>query len=326
MSYQLPDMSLWKGRKTHSELGPQYWHQVLEPLNLEEEISSFKEIGNDKLIALLGYACEEGVKRNLGRLGAAQGPNAIRKSLAKLAYHEHTMKMWDAGTISCENQNLEQTQANFAEKVSKILGAGILPIGLGGGHDMAYAHGKGIMQFLEDDSEKKLGIINLDAHFDLRPIENEANSGTPFRQLLDEYPDRIGYFALGIQKASNTPSLFEFADAQPSVRYALLEENGYGRLPLPTKLLEGIRWFIKAYDYLYLTIDLDGFSSAFAPGVSAPSPFGWSPEATLELINPILRSGKLISFDLAELSPPHDRDEQTALLAARLIAEIIDRL
>ncbi len=83
-----------------------------------------------------------------------------------------------------------------------------------------------------------------------------------------------------------------------------------------------LKSFIDSVDKIYLTIDLDGFSSAYAPGVSAPSPLGFSPEMAMEVIRIIKKSGKLISMDIAELNPRFDLDHRTARLAAILMHQV----
>ena len=75
-------------------------------------------------------------------------------------------------------------------------------------------------------------------------------------------------------------------------------------------------------DHIYVTIDLDGFSSAYAPGVSAASPMGFSPYMVLECLKTIIGSGKLISLDIAEMNPKYDIDGQTAKLAASLMHHV----
>ena len=81
--------------------------------------------------------------------------------------------------------------------------------------------------------------------------------------------------------------------------------------------------FIKEVDYLYITIDLDGFSSAYAPGVSAPSPLGFTPHFAYKVLAFLFKSKKVISLDIAELNPDFDIDENTANLAAKIIDYMI---
>ncbi|WP_049316807.1 arginase family protein, partial [Staphylococcus capitis] len=72
--------------------------------------------------------------------------------------------------------------------------------------------------------EQSIGVINIDAHFDLRDSEY-ATSGTGFKQILDEDAD-AGYLVLGLQEAGNTQHLFEVAE-QYDVKYVLAEDIDY---------------------------------------------------------------------------------------------------
>lgn len=315
-NYCAPQSDLWKGRITSPEMGVQFWYQAIQCVDLNDQPLPTTDIG------LLGYACEEGVRRNQGRIGAAQGPDQIRRKLGTVAYHLQGKRIADLGDFQCKDQQMEDCQTAFATQISAMLHRGIFPIGLGGGHDIAYAHASGIIDFLNTSgNSKKLGIINFDAHFDLRSVTDQPNSGTPFQQLLRKHPEQIRYFPIGIQRAANAPELFQIAQ-QLGVDYVSMEQCRERHLD---QVIQSIKAFIEQQDSIYLTIDLDGFSSAFAPGVSAPSPVGFTPDFFFEAIVPILHSDKLISADLAELNPVYDQDNHTAGLAARIIERIANR-
>src|SRR5690606_13952194 len=81
--------------------------------------------------------------------------------------------------------------------------------------------------------------------------------------------------------------------------------------------------FLDQVDFLYVTIDMDGFSSAYAPGVSSPYPTGYAPAIVFEILQLIINSKKLISLDIAEMNPVYDVDNQTAKLAAALVHFVI---
>ena len=74
---------------------------------------------------------------------------------------------------------------------------------------------------------------------------------------------------------------------------------------------------------LYVSICMDVFNGAIAPGVSAPAPLGLMPWHILPILNQLLSSKKVVSIDIVELSPPFDRDCQTARLASSIAAEVI---
>ena len=316
--YQRPTTHHWTGRKTPPSTPPDYWYQIVQLLNLDEEQTS-PILPN---YALLGYAVDEGVRLNQGRTGAAQGPLEIIKKLGSLANHLGDTVVADAGAIIWGFNTLPTMQRQFGDRIAQLLRLGITHIGLGGGHDIAWAHYLGLRDFLAEHGGPKttLGILNFDAHFDLRPADDGPTSGTPFRQILeaDDGLQKI-YFALGIQRAANPPSLFRAAE-QHGVGCVTADACTAANVP---RILELLAAFLTDIDHLYVTIDLDGFSSAYAPGVSAPSPLGFAPDFFFPVLQTILSSGKVLSLDIAEYNPTYDQDGITAKLAARIVDAIV---
>lgn len=321
--YQSANPDFWQGRIDPEAVGePLHWHETVKYLDIKNpNIETCKQ--TDK-IALLGYSCDAGVVRNKGRAGAADGPDAIRVQLAKLPiYRGKRINLFDAGTVCCRGDALETAQETTANAVLSLLEHDFFPILLGGGHDMAWAHFSGISEFLHKNSHgKTIGIINLDAHFDLRKPLEFAHSGTPFYQIkqrCDEHQKPFHYLCLGIQNASNSQILFDRAKSWQVDFVEATECN----LVCFDSLEKRIQDFLSKSDFVYLTVDLDVFSSAFAPGVSAPSPMGIDPNTAVKILQTIKNSKKLISVDFAELNPTFDLDNRTASLAARLIHHLL---
>lgn len=301
-----PNSELWKGRKSNHVL---YLHEKVA-------LDSIEKVTKNSIV-LLGYACDEGVSRNQGRIGAAHGPNAVKKELAKMPNHlKNDTNFFDIGNINCLDDNLEKAQNTLTVIVTKLLNQETFPILIGGGHDIAYGHYNGIKKHL--GKKKTIGIINFDAHFDLRNSTNGNNSGTPFYQIAkDCVKDKTDfkYMVLGIRKDANDTVLYETAKKLD----VKVIENNYCNLNYIDFVGKELKQFINSVDYVYVTIDLDGFSSAFAMGVSAPSPMGFTPNFVLECMQLILKSKKMISLDIAEMNPKYDIDNQTAKLAASLV-------
>ncbi|GAB3818252.1 hypothetical protein GCM10028895_15260 [Pontibacter rugosus] len=202
----------WKGRvDAHDgDLGLR-WHQVIQLLDLSQEIPDVPP--NETAFAFLGFCCEEGVRRNQGRVGAAAGPVALRGAMASYAHHlpEH-VKLYDAGDVICSNSNLEEAQEQLGKKVAQLLAHGYRPLVLGGGHEIAYAHYLGLEKAVE---QQRLGILNFDAHFDLRSYAQQPSSGTPFLQIADRLKAKnkpFKYKVLGLQEYGNTRVLFHTAE------------------------------------------------------------------------------------------------------------------
>lgn len=320
--YRSPDINQWQGRFDGAEPEHLRWHQGIRPLDLISAGPS-----NPGAFVLLGFSCDEGVRRNKGRAGAAEGPGAIRKALANLPYNWKEGAIRDAGDITCKDNDLEGAQEQLGLAVHRILEQGGQPILLGGGHEVTFGHFLGINRYLHAKRDTTLGAINFDAHFDNRaPGVEGPSSGTGFWQIneiAETTTKHVPYLAIGIQRSANTKALFLRAD-QCGTGYITAEELRQTPLHLAPSKLEH---FIGAVDHIYLTIDLDVFASAFAPGVSAATPLGLFPDQTFfNCLNTILDSGKVISIDFTELNPSLDSDNRTAKLAATLIFHIVERL
>jgi formiminoglutamase len=109
------------------------WHQVIEPLDLSAAADELA-LQTHRGFCLLGYCCDHGVELNLGRTGAARGPEAIRAQLANLPVNfPKTVGLFDGGDIRCRDGDLEGAQRALAEAVERVLSSGLFPVVLGGG-------------------------------------------------------------------------------------------------------------------------------------------------------------------------------------------------
>ena len=314
------DMGAWTGRVDviDGETGRR-WHQLVQPAAAADRAG----------VALLGFASDAGVWRNHGRPGAAEGPDALRRMLANLAWHGgRDERLYDAGTVDCEGDALEAAQQEYASLLAGLLRAGHLPVGLGGGHEIAWAAYQGVAQALAGDARlQHLGIVNFDAHLDLRQPEvpGRGTSGTPFLQIAEARAaagQPFRYLCIGASEAANTPALMQRAATLGSE--VILDVDVQG-----TQTESRLRQFVANSSAVYLTFCLDVLPPSVAPGVSAPSGLGVSPHRALELVRIVLAGcgrrgagGRLLLADVAELNPRHDPDGRTARAAARLVYEL----
>jgi formiminoglutamase len=280
----------------------------------------------DPSVVLLGFETDVGVKRNQGRIGAAKGPNHLRQCLANLAWPFNSTLI-DAGNITCQGGELEHSQASASSIVSRLLDQHFV-ITLGGGHEIAWSSFLGLAKHIAQlKAPPRIGIINFDAHFDLREYRSAkhslcASSGTPFAQIADYCHSAnldFNYLCIGVSPTSNTQALYEKAR---ELQVTYIEDNEISPRN-EDRHLATIQHFIDNVDIVYLTIDLDVFPAAQMPGVSAPAAFGVSLENLWPLIAQVLiNKHKLKLADLAELNPDFDIDSHSGRLAARLCWEI----
>jgi len=315
--YLPPDPLAWQGR---SDVPPgACFFQHITPLNL----LSHKHFESSPIaFAILGFKCDEGTQRDLGRTGAVEGPVAIRQRLARLPIQKKDIICYDAGDIVCMDHDLEASQQALGEVTAILLKHQIRPIIIGGGHETAWGHYQGIAKTYPPEMD--LGIINVDAHFDLHPMHpsNRGSTTTAFTQIAEAHQKegrRLDYNCLGIQHAGNISQSFDAA-RQLNAKYILAEELHRG---LQEKYVDFVDRVIDENELIYMSLSMDVFSPAFAPGVSATQPLGVTPWHLIPLIRQIAASGKVVSYDICEVVPRYDIDHRTAKLAATLIYEII---
>jgi formiminoglutamase len=299
---------IWQGRLDGEDL---LFHRIFQRVKEENNY----DLISTRDFVLHGFAVDEGVRRNKGRVGAKDAPDVIRKNMSNFPVIRPDFTLLDFGNVTCEDGNLEETQNNLAKNVSKVLLKNGRSVVLGGGHEVTYAHYLGMKTAFP---EQKIGIINIDAHFDNRQPENEVgpSSGTGFWQIAQDGP--INSLHIGIQRNSNTLKLFDTAH-QYGMKYILADEIFFENLP---SIYQRINDLLESVDYLYLTICMDVFNASIAPGVSASAYNGiFADAAFMHLYRHILKSEKLLALDVAEVNPAYDIHDRTARLAATLVNE-----
>jgi formiminoglutamase len=261
-------------------------------------------------VAIVGCPQDEGVRRNGGRPGAAQGPTEIRRALYKMSTHGvESVGICDAGDVAPQG-TLEETHAALEAVVAELLEAGKRVIVLGGGNDISYPDCKALAQQRRD-----VLAFNIDAHLDVRPDE-PRNSGTPYRQLLEEgllNPRR--FFELGSQPFCTPVAHVEYLKSKGAhvTPLAALRAKGAARV-----VRRALREADKAMA-VFWGIDLDVVNAAEAPGVSAPNPLGLSGAELCELAALAGAEPRTRVVELTEVNPAFDVDGRTARLAAAAI-------
>lgn len=296
----------WSGRDDGPGTGPR-WHQV---------VTVGEPTGPGPV--LIGFRSDEGVRRNLGRPGAIDGPAALRRALAPLAVPDG-LAATDLGDVVVDT-DLEAGQESLGGHAGPHLADRRPLVVLGGGHEVARASYLALRAGGRLDG-RRLGVLNLDAHFDLRAADR-ATSGTPFRQIAEDEQRagrRLDYLVLGIARSANTSDLFETAE-RIGAEYRLdVDCMDADRAAITDQVAS----FLDRVDVVHLTVDLDCLPAAVAPGVSAPAGFGIPLSVVLAVVDQVARSGRLAVLDIAELNPRFDQDGRTARAAARIIHEVV---
>ena len=217
----------------------------------------------------------------------------------------HTRDLGDVTTTDA----LDDDQRVLGDIIAPYVLHGSFVIVLGGGHETAFGHYLG-----HAHSVSPVRILNWDAHTDVRPrVAAGGHSGSPFRQAIEQ--------------AGLAPTRYSVAGLQPHAVASAHEQwivaHG-GRCVWRNEIgIDTIRPLYEREQPTMVSFDLDAVDQAFAPGVSAPSTGGFSIAEWLAAAEEAGRSPGVRSCDIVELSPPLDRDGQTARLAALTVLHVL---
>ncbi|WP_255171610.1 formimidoylglutamase [Natrononativus amylolyticus] len=261
----------------------------------------------------------------IGRAGAADGPTAIRRSLARTKTHHFdagdvarigdlgdVATLVDAETDTTEpaDEPVESVQRRLQGVTAAVYDLEALPVFLGGDNSLTYAN---VAPLLE--SHESVGVVNLDAHLDVRELRGEATSGTPYRQLFEAGLE--GYVCLGARHFETAGPYHEFVRERGG-EIVTAEEVGDDPVAAATLALEAL-----SVDTLYVSVDCDVLDASAAPGVSAPTPGGLSTRELFRLLRVLAGDDRVAGFEVVECAPPLDRDGLTVDAAARAVAHFL---
>ncbi|TVQ74494.1 MAG: arginase [Balneolaceae bacterium] len=276
--------------------------------------------GNDGMVSFVMIGCpvDEGVIRNGGRPGASQAPPLIRKHLSKMT---PPADMWDdfAGLLrqgrdlgDVPQAGMEEMQQDLASRVAPWIARKVPVIVLGGGHETTYGH-----SLAYREAQQPHHILNIDAHCDVRPLNNgQGHSGSPFRQILEDGDNPcLSYHVMGLQPQSVAREHLEYIRSAGG-EYAFADRTDTRSVLEKLRKLNGGRDDGSA---VLLTLDMDSVDQSQAPGVSAPCASGLSKWVLLETARAAGQNGAVLSLDVVEVNPFFDRDDQTSRLAALVV-------
>lgn len=267
-------------------------------------------------VILLGCPQDEGVRRNRGRVGAAEAPAGIRRALYRYPISEafEHLAMTDLGDIRWAG-TLEDTHAALHLVVRACLREGKLVVVLGGGNDISYPDCSALAAECPDPL-----AFNIDRHLDVR-ADPVRNSGTPYRQLLEE-----GWLKPGSFHEVGTNS---FANSLPYRRY--VEGLGVGVHYLDQLRAGGVGATLRAIveasprEAIFFGFDLDVVRAAEAPGVSDASPMGLTAKEVCEIADVAAGDPRTRLIELTEVNPRYDQDNITCKLAANIVMRALAR-
>jgi formiminoglutamase len=262
---------------------------------------------------LSGYPDEEGIKLNGGRMGASLAPHEVRKAFYKMTIGcLPPSTIYDAGNVSTELDLADRHKVALLQN-EKFYRQGKFVMSIGGGHDYGYPDAQAFLN-AHQDSKLKPVVINFDAHLDVRPTEQGLTSGTPFYRMLTANPKSCHFFEVGIQSQCNSKSHLEWCESQGGHIIMLDDIEKKNLFSVAKKTFARFK-----KNPCFISVDIDAFSSAYAPGCSQSWPVGLKPEDFLKTFDFLFQQFDIKGIGIYEVSPPLDVQPLTSRLAALIL-------
>jgi len=243
--------------------------------------------------------------------GARLAPAAIRRALRSPAGNLWSEALIDLGAPGAleDAGDLElapdpTARSSIEAAIQRLALAGGAPIALGGDHSVSYPILAGLRP-----AWPRLHVVHIDAHPDLYDeFEGDRFShACPFARIMESgLADSLVQIGLRAATGHQARQARRFGVEQIDVRAWADGKRPSLRGPI------------------YLSVDLDGFDPAFAPGVSHPEPGGLAVREVLTLVQHL--PGPIAGADIVELNPERDLNDFTARLGAKLVKEIASRM
>ena len=297
-------------------------------LRIKNMLEPYQE-GNRYDVGIVGVPFDYGVELSKGRVGAKGGPDAVRKALKKYgtAYNIERkidlggLKVCDFGDVEVLERDSEGTHLRVSDVVARIIKGGIVPVVIGGGHDISFANVRGLC----DSVNAGVGGINIDAHFDVRKVVNgRATSGTAFRRIIEELDGRAegrNFVEIGAHDNLNSRIYHEYLMHK---NVSVVTLNEIRKRGMPAVMIGALKRVDSEADASFVSIDMDSMPQHIAPGCSAPSADGIE---TTDILDACFIAGadrNLKLLDIMEINPKYDVDSRTAILAATMIVSFLN--
>jgi agmatinase len=226
-------------------------------------------------------------------------------------YDGRNIRVVDCGDIRTDIHDLKSHGRRAEQAVRKILGAGTLPIILGGDH------GTPIPVLRAFEGRGPITLVHIDQHLDWREEVNGVRDGlsSPIRRASEM--EHIGQiFQIGI-RATGSARTEEVEAARTYGAHIITayELHDVGIDAILARIPDDGRY--------YITIDMDGMDPSIAPAVAAPMPGGVTYVQARKLIHGLVRKGRVVGMDVVEITPKEDVNKITCITAGRLIINLI---
>jgi formiminoglutamase len=242
-------------------------------------------------------------------------PAALRGALTRYSTYDfeegldlRALPAVDLGDLEVEGRSPEDAFGPVAAAVGEALRDRAAVVLLGGDNSITRpgVHGLGLPL-------ERCALLTLDAHLDMRSLDNGLSNGNPVRALLADGLPGSHIVQVGIQSFANSP---EYAAAAREAGIRILTANEVRRRTMESVVTESLALLAERADAIYVDLDLDVMDRAAVPGTPGSRPGGLTPADGRRAAHLCGLHPKVRVLDLVEFDPTKDIAEVTALAGA----------
>jgi len=268
-------------------------------------------------VAMLGAPMEQG---SVTPAGYGEAPRAIRAALHRFSTYdvetkgELSLSIADAGDVPIQGMMPAAGFEPVRDAVARCTSAHRLTLLLGGhnGVTRPAAHGLGLPL-------DKVGLITLDAHFDLRDTDEGPRNGNPIRCLLEDGLPGRNICQIGLAPFANSPKMHRTAEEEGIGVYTISDVKRRGIVSVLDEALARIGHA----EAIMIDFDIDVIDRSQCPGAPGARPGGMPVDMFFAAARYLGRQPKVRLVDLTEFDPSLDVSDITALTAARWVCEVL---
>lgn len=249
-----------------------------------------------------------------------QAPALVRKTLKRIGRYDVEMgrsvftPVHDHGDVALADMTIDQATDPIREAVSRSVTRHALSLVIGGNNAVTRPALLALGTPLE-----RVGLITLDAHFDMRDLDDGLSNGNPVRALLQDGLPGANIAQIGLASFANTAKMHRDALAAGNCVISMGEVRRDGI----RKAVELAMEHMTSADTILLDCDIDVVDRAQMPGAPGARPGGMQVSDFFWAVRRIASDHRVRVIDLTELDPSLDPSDLSSLTAARWVAECI---
>ncbi len=271
----------------------------------------------DSAVALLGVPLAVG---SVTPGACDRAPDVLRQTLKRIGRYdvetrrELQTKVFDRGDVMITGATIEDATPAMCESVAAAAGAHALTLLVGGNNAVT----RPAVLALGADLEN-VGLITLDAHFDMRDLDQGLGNGNPVRALIQDGLRGANIAQVGLAPFANSRAMHEEALEAGNLVITSGDVSNSGIAHAIERALD----HVSHCDALVIDCDIDVIDRSQFPAAPGARPGGMRVDDFFYAVRRLASDSRVRVIDLVEWDPPLDATDLSALTAARWVAECL---